>query len=404
MDIVKSKNKNFGEKKPLISVIVPIYNIAPYIRKCVSSIINQTYKALEIILVDDGSSDGSSEICDELQADDERIFVIHKKNGGLVSARKAGLALSNGIYATYVDGDDWIESNMYEVLVNKIADADMIVCGVKRDYGSCSVCEINKIKDGIYEKDQLEKYIYPKMIYTGNFFERGIQPHVINALFKRELLFENQMQISDEIRVGEDAACFYPSILQARKVVFISSCFYHYQMRANSIMGINDGKEMERYKVLYKYLKLRFGEFVNLYEKLNIQLEYFMIYTLLLKEIEKLQKDDNEIFPFGNIGGQDVLAIYGMGRFGCELVNYIKSNRTNPIALWADENRENDMIARLKEEQYDYVLIAVLLKDISDEIAKKLKNMGITESKIRRIDIKSIDIQRRKIIKFLFNN
>lgn len=404
MDTKKNKDINLEENRPLISVIVPIYNIAPYIKKCVSSIINQTYRILEIILVDDGSTDGSSEICDELQEQDKRIIVVHKKNGGLVSARKAGIALSSGIYATYVDGDDWIENNMYEILLNKIEDADMIVCGVKRDYGSCTVCEINKIEDGFYEKDQLEKYIYSKMIYTGNFFERGIQPHIINVLFKRELLLRNQMLIADAIRVGEDAACFYPTILQAQKVVFISDCFYHYQMHENSIMGINDGKEMERYKVLYEYLRSRFSEFVNLYEKLNSQLEYFMIYILLLKEIKKLQKNNSEIFPFGKIGQQNELAIYGMGRFGCELVKYINTNRTNPIVLWVDENKKSDTVERLKEEKYDYVLIAVLLKDVADEIVKKLKSMGISEARIKKIDTKLIDKYRNKIIKLLFES
>ena len=120
----------------LISVIVPIYNVAPYLHECIDSIINQTYKNLEIILVDDGSSDGSEKICDEYAKNDNRIIVIHQQNKGLVCARKAGLKIATGEYIAYVDGDDWIEIQMYEYLLNKILemDADFIDSGcIKQD-------------------------------------------------------------------------------------------------------------------------------------------------------------------------------------------------------------------------------------------------------------------------------
>ena len=102
-----------------ISIIVPIYNVEKYVRQCIESIINQTYKNIQIILVDDGSTDTSGLICDEYASIDDRIEVIHKKNGGLDSARKAGIAIASGKYVGYVDGDDWIEPFMYERMVYK---------------------------------------------------------------------------------------------------------------------------------------------------------------------------------------------------------------------------------------------------------------------------------------------
>ena len=159
---------------PLISVIIPIYNVDAYLRRSIDSVIDQTYKNLEIILVDDGSTDDSAKICDEYSSYDERIRVIHKKNGGLVSARKAGIQLASGEYIAYVDGDDWIEDAMYQQLVEKIEDADIIISGVIRDYNGGIVKEINKIQDGIYEGEALRSIIFEKMIYTGEFFERGI--------------------------------------------------------------------------------------------------------------------------------------------------------------------------------------------------------------------------------------
>ena len=101
----------------LISVIVPIYNVALYLEKCINSIIHQTYKNIEIILVDDGATDGSGAICDEYKNKDNRIKVIHKNNGGPASARKAGARIASGKYIGFVDGDDWIESEMYEKLL-----------------------------------------------------------------------------------------------------------------------------------------------------------------------------------------------------------------------------------------------------------------------------------------------
>lgn len=101
-------------KRNMISVIVPIYNIQEYLPQCIDSIINQTYTELEIILVDDGSTDSGGSICDEYALNDSRVKVIHKKNGGLVSARKAGIRAAHGEYITFVDGDDWIERDTYQ--------------------------------------------------------------------------------------------------------------------------------------------------------------------------------------------------------------------------------------------------------------------------------------------------
>ena len=103
----------------MLSVIVPIYNVRPYLRQCIESICDQSYRDLEIILVDDGSCDGSSEICDQYKTMDDRIVVLHKENEGLVKARKSGLQISRGEYIAYVDGDDWIEPEMFERLYSK---------------------------------------------------------------------------------------------------------------------------------------------------------------------------------------------------------------------------------------------------------------------------------------------
>ena len=115
----------------MLTVIVPVYNVAPYLNECIDSICKQSYRNLQIVLVDDGSTDGSSDICDAWQRRDNRIEVIHKENGGLPSARKAGLSLAQGDYVAFVDGDDWLELNCFELLCGLVSkyNADIIAFG-----------------------------------------------------------------------------------------------------------------------------------------------------------------------------------------------------------------------------------------------------------------------------------
>ena len=135
------------KKLPLISVIVPIYKVEKYLNKCVQSILNQTYENLEIILVDDGSPDNCGKICDQLAQKDDRIVVIHKQNGGLSSARNAGIEIANGEYIGFVDSDDYVEKFMYELLLKSIKESNTMlsVCAIYYTFENGE--KIVKIKD-----------------------------------------------------------------------------------------------------------------------------------------------------------------------------------------------------------------------------------------------------------------
>ena len=120
------------ENTPLISVIVPVYNVEKYLKKCVNSICNQTYENLEIILIDDGSTDNSGLICDELSCKDNRIVVIHQNNGGQATARNMGLSAAKGEFIGFVDSDDWIEPKLYETMLSIIQNHDIAICGHRK--------------------------------------------------------------------------------------------------------------------------------------------------------------------------------------------------------------------------------------------------------------------------------
>lgn len=136
-----------------ISVIVPIYNVEKYLNKCIDSIVNQTYKNLEIILIDDGSTDGSGDICDEYAGRDMRIKVFHQENKGVVAARKVGIKNATGEYIGFVDGDDYIDSNMFAELYHLInkKEADIVSSGWKREYRGSEAVLYDNFQEGVYD-------------------------------------------------------------------------------------------------------------------------------------------------------------------------------------------------------------------------------------------------------------
>lgn len=217
----------------LISVIVAVYNIENYIEKCVISICNQTYRNLEIILVDDGSTDSSGEICDKLAGMDDRIKVIHQKNGGLVKCRKAGLQEAVGELIGFVDGDDYLEPDMYERMSLHMGQyhADLlhtgsIINGVKR---------IPKFVNIEITDANAEKYINQYVFDLNN--EERILPSIWSKLFKRELIVKCYDRVPDECSMGEDMICLLYCMSGSLRLVSMEEAFYHYTYRPQSIMN-----------------------------------------------------------------------------------------------------------------------------------------------------------------------
>ena len=276
----------------LLSIIVPIYKVEKYLEQCIQSILRQTFKNFELILVDDGSPDSCPAICDMYAKQDSRVRVIHKPNGGLVSARKSGLSTATGLYIAYVDGDDWISPDMYEIILNTaiINDADIVVTGYCEEYESRSVVRPNPAPAGMY-KDTALKKLTETMLYTGIFYEQDVIPSLWNKLFKRTLLLKNQHKVSDIIRMGEDAACTYPCLLDAKCVVIDKDFYpYHYRINESSMSHTFDTLYFERLKSLFAVLEEKFrtvavpmiGEQLNYYKLFII---WYGIETLLDRKI-----------------------------------------------------------------------------------------------------------------------
>ena len=226
-------------EKDLISIIVPVYNVEAYLDRCMESILKQTYKRLEIILVDDGSTDSSGEKCDAYAKQDSRIKVIHKVNGGLSDARNAGLALATGDYIGYVDSDDWINPDMYECMYGACVEnnAQLAVCRYFREYQEQTEAGGTGKTVPLTREDLLKIYI------SGN-DEYIIYNSVWSKLFKRDLVAD---MIFPKGRNSEDIMYTTKAFCRLERAVYIDRCLYHYVLdREGSIMNVSRGERMFR--------------------------------------------------------------------------------------------------------------------------------------------------------------
>ena len=176
-------------------------------------------------------------------------------------------------------------------------------------------------------------------------------------------------------------------------------------MRDNSIMGVNDETELERYKILYSYLRMRFSAKEELKENLFYQLDHFMLFMLMLKEIGLLQ-DGSDLFPYKGLSLNDKIVVYGAGRFGCEIVAYLKKRNEYSVVLWIDRNARGNVkeVEEIWKVSFDYILIAVLMKEMADEIVDYIIKLGIPKEKIKTIDMEQIGKGKEKIKKLLKYN
>ena len=243
-----------------ISVIVPVYNVEALLPRCIESIMAQTKQNMEIILVDDGATDESGRICDSYAKKDARIRVIHKTNGGLTSAWKAGAAVAKGDYLGFIDSDDWIDEDMYERMWEsaKKYHSDIVVCGLVFDYEDSKLekrKEISDFEKEYYDRKDLEA-IFPKLINDGRFFGRMLQPARVTKLYRRELVEKNMLLCKDEVTVGEDMQLTLPCILDANSMSVVKDFYpYHYWFNQNSMTGKFDPKYLDKIKIMEKRLK-----------------------------------------------------------------------------------------------------------------------------------------------------
>lgn len=266
----------------LISVIIPIYNVEKYLNRCIESVVTQSYKNLEIILVDDGSSDRCPEMCDEWMKRDKRIKVIHKKNGGLSDARNAGMKIAIGKYVSFIDSDDWIENKFFEILMDTINRYQCDVVG----------CRYRKTTDMKQTKNIITETIcYNCITAIAALIDNKIEQVVWNKVYKKDMIKDI---LFEKGKYHEDEFWSYQVLGRIHKYVEVDYIGYNYFIRSNSIMGkkysLNrlDAIEAKVYRQVY--LEKNFPE-LALKGKINLLFSCLYQGQLSLKELKKDEKN-----------------------------------------------------------------------------------------------------------------
>lgn len=386
-----------------ISIIVPICNVEDYMRPCIESIMGQSYENLEIILIDDGSTDRCPEICDDYAKKDKRIHVIHKCNGGVTSARRIGAAAATGDYVLGVDGDDWIEKDRVEVLVREgiqPTHADMIhLSGYILDYAE----EENESKRRspdvpikLFENDEIENEIFPLIL------RQDIVGSLCMWAIRRELLLRNQMLIDDRVIYEEDSLCICLCLLEAKSVMTIQQSGYHYIQRSSSLVHQRRSTfHKNPLKIWYRILKNQLDQ-KHASEKIreicgriaaNFIMRYYCYdYDWLLKSFP------GYLFPFPKIGSGSRIAVYGAGKFGYKFVQSLDKARDYSVVLWVDQKQDLPTVPgynissrdAILSADYDFIVVAILDAAVAEEVKRSLILDGIPEEKIATMEAGTI--------------
>ena len=278
------------------TVIVPVYKVEEYLERCVNSILSQTFTDFEVILVDDGSPDGCPQICDDYEKKDSRVRVIHKPNGGLVSARNAGIFAAKGDWITYVDGDDWVKPHLLQFIHDRIAESsapvDMIMFASENVFADHVDKIENKVPEGWYDRDRLEKEIFPYLLSDRRHgFKIGtmILGHTWNKPCRRELQLKHYVR-DERIRMFTDVPMTYEILLDCHNVYICNEQLYLYnQMNTGSILALGKNNYLtENFNYVVSYMQERMQGFNP---SMDQQLNDYPVHLIIRTAIGEINKD-----------------------------------------------------------------------------------------------------------------
>lgn len=382
-------------KSPLISIIIPVYNLFCYIEECITSIQKQTYDNIEIIIVDDGSTDNSGDLCEKIAEKDERIQVIKQENMGVVAARGAGIEASSGEYISFVDGDDWIEPDMIETMVNLMNNGvDMVSAGFYRQFTPNRIIKINdRFSEGLYTEEKQIRAILGKVLYDqeSETFHL-LAPSCWNKLFRADLVKKIYREIATEIIYAEDVIFFYKYLIRCQSLAITYKYLYHYRYRGSSaVHTVNTHMLMDINKV-YLALKKDFQGHV-LGKQLLYQLEKWVSFISCKALSEHMGFDSRIHIPefiadLSDLKGKRLI-LYGAGSAGKD--TYFQLNKFGyQILLWVDKDykyyRSSGLPVVSPDEilvqEYDVIFIAVQDNILAEKIKSELLRKGILEGKL----------------------
>lgn len=267
----------------MVSIVVPCYNCANTINYCLESIRDQTQKNIEIVLVNDGSTDNTEYILKEKEKLDQRIKVVNQVNKGLMSAWKAGVRSASGDYIAFCDSDDYIDNNMIEVLENKALEtgADIVICEMKAEYeDGTSTLHENRLEGGFYSQEDIQKRILPHYFSDGQMESSIILASRCIKLFRKKILTSNFELLNEQVSVGEDDLTSFVAVLSAQSVYCMSGFApYHYIRNNLSMIGKYDSSLFDKLLLLREEL-LKIADIYHYFYKK--QIDEYLLSALLL--------------------------------------------------------------------------------------------------------------------------
>lgn len=374
----------------LISVIVPVYNTEQYLPECIESILNQTYKNIEILLVDDGSEDESLNICREYSKKDTRIIVIANKHQGLVATRKSGVKSARGEYCLFVDSDDWVSTDLVKEILplTEGGSTDIVNYSLRNIDGVKSVEWSYTIPEGIYG-ERLDD-IYSKMIFDFENGCSGIIQSLCSKLIKKNILWSSMEGVDENITLGEDAAVVYKAMLLSKKIAITNKCFYFYRVRQNSMYHSKSSDVFDKICCFQKYMRDLFLKYDEEY-KLEDQLKYYLMSFIRkgLEDVYGIKLLNLYRMPFETLELHKRIVLYGAGSVGKSFYRQLKQEDNVEIVAWVDNGLKGKKVYdRTIESQevirdmvFDNIIIAVKEKNLAEEIKQQLLTC-ISEEKI----------------------
>lgn len=372
-----------------LSIIIPIYNTELYLPACLQSITAQTCPEMEILLIDDGSTDGSGQICQEFAGKDKRIIYIRQENKGLIGARRTGAEHASGEFLMYVDSDDWIDNGMADFLVQQIGDADMATAGVHYETGPGMVVEyLDQYPEGEYRGAEKE-FLLKTMLYdTDSDTLQRLTPWIWNKLYRTELVRQVYRNLDADNDFAEDAVFLYNYLIISGSVRICHKCFYHYRYRMDSMF--HGGNPHMLSDINKAYLALVPGfEKHPLRESLMSQLQRWVSVTAIMAVNGGMGFASGIHIPEFLIDTDGLrgkrIVLYGAGKAGRDYFRQLVKMEYD-VVLWVDSNDseiENVRKPRvILETEYDVILLSVSRPEYVESIKQSLKEIGVGEEKV----------------------
>lgn len=378
----------------LVSIIIPVYNAEKYIFKCLKSVLNQTYTNIEVIIIDDQSTDKSLEICTKLQKEDSRIKIYMQSHSGVVVARKKGIINSSGEYICFVDADDFVKNTLIENLLNEMRKCDIVCAGVLKEdkYGN-TIAKMNDILKGVYNDEKQLKYIEDNMIYVNNVKKDGILPYMVAKMYKSTIAKNIVSILPEDIYIYEDRLFNWIYLLNSKGgVSIIEDKQYIYRYNKKSVMNTNDDYFMMNLNKVYIAARNYF-EIKNVSKLVIDKLQKFIINRLYIAPRYMRFSWQNRIIQFYSplrINKNEKIVLYGAGEVGIDYYRQLCAEVGKKHIKWTDKkwyeinNRIEEVISMNSafESNYDKVLIAVKEEIIANQIKQELIEFGVEEDKI----------------------